>query len=505
MGDLRSATRYQQQANSFCTPPQRTIIHSDLNSTAYHGAAGNINAHWNAPPAIRVDKDGFQDIQLREDCRIIHDRAVTDSPPTREGLGNRLLSTLQQQSGSTTATALARSGTALHNRARSWAAYVPKLNTTNDQSSPTKGQHPPANERLPNKLFGDLFHGESAPVQIGVPTSPAKELDESELVMEYRSGFTERPSARHVRKESTTSVTSTRGPAKTSWFSRKPSVPAPASAPAKANVMEDEMLSVNINTALFPHGPGDPLSPQSYNDLLLNATNLLQRMQASYKEKVEYIASIQPEIEAQKEEVEETEIRSAHLKRQLEDLGKQAQEQKQVNEELIIKLSEEKMKLSEEREKSKTIRLVPRDTDGGASDEESHRRGKRRSAGDASDSGFESDVDTASVLSSGMDTPASHRQPHFMLTADQDVIPSRRTPPPRESVASSNACSGSTKQSLGHTAAWKTVEDLRNENRQLRMQVEEMQRTVQGCIDMVGGLAGGLTSGLSKIEPYNDD
>ncbi|KAK4621466.1 hypothetical protein CLAFUW4_07493 [Fulvia fulva] len=500
MGDLRGATRHQQQANSFYAPSQRSIINPDLTSTAYHGAAGNIDSHWNAPPAIRLDKDGFQDIQLCEESRLIRECAATTSPPTREGLGNRLLSTIQQQSASPTATALARSGTALHNRARSWAAYVPKLNTNSNQSSPTKGQPRPANEKLPNKLFGDLFHGESAPVHLGVPTSPTKELDESELVMDYQPGFTERPSARHARRGSTMSVKSTKGPAKTSWFGRKASTPAP-----KVNAIEDEILSININTSLFPHGQGDTLSPQSYNDLLLNATNLLQRMQASYKEKVEYIASIQPEIDAQKEEVEEAEIRSAHLKRQLEDLGKQQEEQKQVNEELMTMLSETKMKLSEEREKSKTIRLVPRDTEGGASDDESRRRGKRRSAGNASDSGFESDADTASVFSSGMQTPASHRQPHFMLS-DHDATPRRRALSPRESVASSNAWSGSTKHStVGNTVAWTTLEQLRHENRQLRMEKEVIQQNLQGCIEIVDGLAGGLAGNFSKLEPYSDD
>ncbi|EME43181.1 hypothetical protein DOTSEDRAFT_72534 [Dothistroma septosporum NZE10] len=498
MADLRDVARYQQHANSFSSSPQRTNTNTDLQSTAYHGAAGNIGSNWNAPPAIRLDKDGFQDIQLYDSPRNVQQRAVTTSTTAREGLGNRLLSTLQQQSVSPTATALARSGTALHNRARSWAAYVPKLNTTSVQSSPTKSQ-----PRPPNKLFGDLFHGESAPVQLGVPTSPTKELDESELVMEYKSGLTERPGARHARRESTMSVASTKGPAKSSWFSRRPIMPGPGCTSAKANVAEDEMLSMNINSSLFPQGPGDPLSPQAYNDLLLNATNLLQRMQASYKDKVEFIANIRPEMDAQKEEVEETEIRSAHLKRQLEDLGMQNQEQKKVNEELLIKLSEEKVKLQEEREKNKTIRLVPRDTEGGTSDEESHRRGKRRSAGNASDSGFESDADTASMLSSGVETPGSYRQSHFTLATDHDTI-RRRAHSPRESVASSNAWSGSTKQSLGETAAWNTVEQLRDENRQLRMQMEQMQHTVQSCIEMVNGLTSGMTSG-SKIQPYNDD
>lgn len=465
MGD--HATPQYELRNSF--RPPRPVNTSISSYTAYHGAAGE-----NSTPIIRLDNDDkFEDVRLK-------DPPKTAVPDTREGTGtgSKWLSSLS----TTNPTAAA-----LHSRARSWAANFPKLNTGNASSSPEKFDKA---EKRQSKIFGDLFNGESAPVQLGVPTSPTKE--ESEFVMEYKSGFTERPSSRRKASTASINLTSTKAPAKTSWFGKKQSLPAPTTPSSTA---QDEFVNMNINTSLFPHGPADELSPQAFNDLLLNATQLLQRMQAAYKEKVDYIGNIQPEMDAQREEVEEAETRSKHLKMQLEDIGRQNQEQKQVNEELIIKLSEEKMKLQEAREQSKTIRLVRRDTDEPLmSEDEAVRRRKRGSAGSASDSGFESDADTSSIFSAGLETPVSQRQqPQLMLTPDTDMTPSRHmnerqlysrgSTMSQQSTAFSNG-----KRMGGETAAWATVEQLRHENQALRMQVEQMQSGLQGVIDFVGGV-----------------
>ncbi|KAF2163578.1 hypothetical protein M409DRAFT_57460 [Zasmidium cellare ATCC 36951] len=470
MGDHE--TPQYELRNSFRPPRHVNTSPSSPSSTAYHGAAASCTT-----PTIRLDHDdGFEDVRLKEPAKPL--------PDAREGLGSKWLSSLS--TANPTAAALSRSGTALHSRAKSWAASFPKLNTANISTSPEKADK--AGNRQ-SKIFGDLFNGESAPVHLGVPTSPTKE--ESEFVMEYKSGFTERPSSR--RKDSPTTIAAAKpNTAKTSWFTRKPSMPAPVTP---ASAAQDEFVAMNINTSLFPHGPADELSPQAFNDLLLNATNLLQRMQAAYKEKVDYIDNVQPEIDAQKEEVEEVETRSKHLKMQLEDIGRQNQEQKQVNEELIIQLAEEKMKLQEAREASKTIRLVRRETDGteaGASDDEVAQRRKRRSAGSASDSGFESDADTSSVFSGGMETPVSQRHPQLMLTPDMDVTPSKHGQLfSRSSTMSQQSTAFSNTNRMGpESAAWATVEQLRHENQALRMQVEEMQSSLQGVIDFVGGVNG---------------
>ncbi|KXT00329.1 hypothetical protein AC578_5869 [Pseudocercospora eumusae] len=464
-----------------------------IHSTAYHGAEG----HLDLTPTLRFNnnnnnnnhnnnQNAFEDIRLNDRTR---------TSPVREGLGSRFLSSLSN--AQPTAAAIQRSGSILHGRARSWAAYVPKLNT-NNTSSPEKQDTQPK-PRPQSKIFGDLFNGESAPVQLGVPTSPTKEKEETEFVMEYQSGnFTERPIGGRVRKDSATKApaptptpANAAGNRKTSWFTRKPTLPAPAPVAVKA---EDDMLNLNINAGLFPHGPADPLSPHAFNDLLLNATHLLQRMQVAYKEKVDYIASIQPEIDAQKEEVDEARTRSEHLKMQLEDIGRQAEEQRQVNEELLIQLSQEKVKVQEAQEQAKTIRLVRRDTAETEFDTDSddmHCRRKRNSGGNASDSGFESDADTCSVFSSNIDTPTSaqyQQQPRLVVTLDHQSQPQVRYASSRDSRMSQQSTAYSaTKHHDSAFTAWTTVERLRNENRELRRQMEEMQCNLQSCIDLVSG------------------
>ncbi|KXT14453.1 hypothetical protein AC579_4807 [Pseudocercospora musae] len=444
-------------------------------------------------PTVAFDNNPFEHIPL-------HHRTRTSPVREGEGLGSRLLYSLSNAPPTAAAAAIQRSGSILHGRARSWAAYVPKLNT-NTTASPEKQESQPKSRPQSNNIFAHLFNGDSAPVQLGVPTSPTKEKEETEFVMQYQPGnFTERPIGGRVRRDSATPAptpTPTPTPAnaanrKTSWFTRKPTLPAPV--PAAVNV-EDDMLNLNINARLFPHGPADPLSPHAFNDLLLNATNLLLRMQVAYKEKVDYIASIQPEIDAQKEEVDEARTRSEHLKMQLEDIGRKAEEQRQVNEELLIQLSQEKVKVQEAQEQAKTIRLVRRDTADIGLDTDSddvRRRRKRTSGGNASDSGFESDADTSSVFSANIDTPVSaqhqHQQqerPRLVVTLDHQSQPQVRYASSRDSRMSQQSTAYSaTKHNDSAFNAWTTVERLRNENRDLRTQVEEMQCNLQSCIDL---------------------
>jgi hypothetical protein len=259
-------------------------------------------------------------------------------------------------------------------------------------------------------------------------------------------------------------------PQKTSWFSRR------ATSTSIPKHPSDELANVNINASLFPNGTVDPLNPAAFNDLLLNATNLLQRMQTAYKEKLAYISTIQPEIDAQREEVEEAETRSTHLKMQLEDMGRQAQEQETAMQEMARQLSEEKMKAQEAREAARTVRLVPRDSD----EEQTPRRRKRISGGSASDSGFESDLDSvfSAASPSGAETPMTAPSIHAWQAKGQDGVVGRA------------GNHGAGKRLGAENAAWATVEALRSENLDLRTQMEEMQRTLQGCIDFVGSVHG---------------
>ncbi|KAK5121928.1 hypothetical protein LTR85_004500 [Meristemomyces frigidus] len=448
-------------------------------STAYNGSEGYIDDSSTA--SIDLARDGFDDIQLPAPTKA--------ATPIRPALGSRLLSTFSNAQPA--AAALSRKGSILHSRAKSLAGFVPKLNTSTATITPGR-PHP---QQKPHPVFGDLFNGESAPVRLGIPpSSPTKE--ESEFIMEYKPTFTERPSGGPRRRSTAQSHVSQPSTASKSggWFSRKSTLPTP---PTPSPRPQDEILAIDINTSLFPDGPADSLSPHAFNELFLNATNLLQRMQAAYKEKVDYISTIQPEIDAQKEEVEEAKTRSRHLKLQLEDLSRQAADQNQTMQEMAMQLAEEKMKVHEAQESARsTVKLVRRPTDQSTDgdDEETPRRRKRGSAGSqASDSGFESDAEYAeSVISGGAEMPLS--PPTMTVTPAYDghdwAVNATKIRPAVSWQSSKSAGSGTTAYSskrLGSEgAAWATVESLRGENQSLRRQMEEMQRTLQGCIDFVG-------------------
>nr|OQO24382.1 hypothetical protein B0A51_06453 [Rachicladosporium sp. CCFEE 5018]OQO24723.1 hypothetical protein B0A51_05923 [Rachicladosporium sp. CCFEE 5018] len=367
----------------------------------------------------------------------------------RPALTSRLLSSITTSQPA--ASALTRSGSLLHSRAKSIAAYVPRLNSSSNPASAEPTQH------STNRLFGDLFNGESAPVRLGVAaSSPTKEKEETEFIMEYRPSFTERPSP---RSRQTSMIHQTpQSTSKTSWFSRRVTTSpiVPVSTPATE---PDDLVTLNVHTALFPHGRSDDLNPHAFNDLLLNATSLLERMQTAYKVEVDLVASVQPELEARREEVEEAETRSRHLKLQLEHMARRAQEQEQAMRELADQLTAEKMKVHElrspSRSRSKNLPETPCEP-----------RRRARTSGTtstASDSGFESDAEE-SVFShegsrGGNATPWSPASSAGTYFREGDEI-----------------------------SAWATVEQLRRENRGLKGRVGEMESTLETCIELVGGI-----------------
>lgn len=472
--------------------PNRSARSGSLRDTAYNGSEGHIN-----------DTDDSLAL-FDQDSQFVAPQSRAPTPPqqSRPAFGARVWSSISNAQPA--AAALSRKSSVLHSRARSLAAYVPKLNASSTSLTSTSER-----VQAPNKLFGDLFHGESAPIRLGPPISPSKEKEETEFVMEYTSTLTERPGSTFRRRETSESTRNT--PAqqqarKSSWFTRKPSQPTPT----KPRHQEDELATLNINLSLFPNGPADPLNPSAFNDLLLNATNLLQRMQIAYKEKSEFITNLQPELDAQRDEVEEAETRSRHLKMQLEDMSRQAQEREKAMQDIAQLLAEEKMRVQELRENAaRSIKLVRRDsTDGRATEvsgqeqqednETPTRRRKRSSNGSASDSGFESDLESvfsSSTSASGVQSPLS---PHPISLVGDD----RRHWPlhPHEmkdgtrvnTTALQRQSSSSTTASKSSAAgpAWATVEALRSENRDLKVQMAEMERELQGCIEFVGALEG---------------
>lgn len=438
-------------------------------SVAYHGSEGQIDDR--SVSSLDFARHDVENITVPEPTK----------GGARPALGSQFLSTLSNNA-QPAAAALSRKSSVLHSRAKSSLSgfRLPKFNG-NGQT----GDKTPEKQQQSNRGLGDLFHGESAPVRLGAPLSPTRE--DAPFVMEYRPAFTERPAASR-RRSAAPPQTTPNTPPKTSWFSRKSNAPTPP-----ATQTRDEFLNMDINSTLFPSGPADPMSPHAFNDLLINASNAIQRMQHAYREKAEFISSIGPEIDAQKEEVEEVETRSRHLKMQLEDMSRKAEEQNQAMREMAEQLAASKLEASEaqeavRREQAKardTVKIVRRDTgDSEESDKDVTPRHKRRSgASQASDSGFESDADYADSVPSGPASPmklAASPSPVY----DGSDWPQRPAPSKQNSWFGAQSVGGR----AGDVASRQTIEGLRGENWELRKQVAEMERNLQGCLDFVGGL-----------------
>lgn len=207
---------------------------STTSSTAYNGSEGYIDDQ--EYPGVDLDRDGYESLGAQS----VSGKAGT----TRPALGSRLLSSIQNSQPA--AAALTRSKSIFHSRAKSLASFVSKPSTPSSEQAPQQ----------PHRLFGDLFNGESAPVRLGIPpSSPTKEKEEMETLMDYKPSLTERPQ-RALRRTSTTPQTPLQQTTtKTGWFGRKITTTAP-----KAPVPKDELVSLDIWTTLFPNGPIEELS-----------------------------------------------------------------------------------------------------------------------------------------------------------------------------------------------------------------------------------------------------
>lgn len=117
----------------------------------------------------------------------------------------------------------------------------------------------------------------------------------------------------------------------------------PTTSPATS--MDDEILNLNIEAALFPSGSPtdrDVFSPAAFKNLQANATGLLLRMQNAYRQRVVTLGDLTAENGARNEELEEAETRAHHLKMQLEGMARKAADQEREMKALMDELAAEK-------------------------------------------------------------------------------------------------------------------------------------------------------------------
>ncbi|KAI9790572.1 MAG: hypothetical protein M1835_000904 [Candelina submexicana] len=351
------------------------------------------------------------------------------------------------------------------------------------------------------------FNGNSAPVNLFV-------LPASEPTPSLQASPTVRPA--NNRSSTTQSTAST---SRFSLFSTKsmaekiPSSDVPASA-------DDEFLNLDIEAALFPSGPADPLSQSSFENLKMNAECLFLRLQTAYKLRTSSLHELTAEKTAQDEELDETETRCRHLKQQLDDMALKVLEQEKAMKDMADELAAEKrMRREEEEARQKSLALVK-----GPS------RKRESTATIASDSGFESEEDDSraesvfsqtesplsrsGTMSSSTSETGSH-QTYQQPQVPPQVLQTRPSMPPKRTSTFQRVFNGISAPSStdsgfdgkgaedskspqwgcancqgGNAAmAWCMAGDLRKQNRVLGERVTYLEGAVESCIDVIGGLS----------------
>jgi hypothetical protein len=250
----------------------------------------------------------------------------------------------------------------------------------------------------------------------------------------------------------------------------------PRSPPPQASIApEDPLRSHSIDSALFPLGPVDPLDPTAFHDLLSNATSIISTFQGIYNASFSEVHYLHNEIVMQKDEVEQADTRTQHLKLQLDEVAAQLAVQRQKSDMLEHMLKEEqsRRKKSEENQESNRFGAQPfKVEEEGVSPKAAHRR---------SDSGFESDG--SSIYSVH---PQTFKSPNIVSVEKEDdslqvqEIECEETKEhPAHVAASCQNCTGALNTStLGNT-------DLQTENQQLKIRVLELEIAVDSCMDMI--------------------
>ncbi|KAF2490400.1 hypothetical protein BU16DRAFT_530893 [Lophium mytilinum] len=354
----------------------------------------------------------------------------------------------------------------LHSPTKSLASFIPSRATLE-----SAGQAKP---RVA-KVFSDWFGGSSAPVALGVASRPEepeysegeeeqdnedsedeREREEEELDQEDAMAnniFTRAPifSRTTTSKSSVSTPHSTPTPVSTpskfSWLlnsSKAPTTPSKA-APKNFHNPSDELLSLDITHALFPHGPVDPLAPSSFHDLLSAAENLCTRYQSSYRALSSALSDTRAEQSAQDDELDEAETRARHLKMQLDDMAARAVEQDQKMQMLYEELRMEKERRKEEEEARMRSLALVRGPDcghnphcaaytGTQEDRDATPRKHKRVSGSGScvsDSGFESECDSVFSRRNGAMSPTDTLPSSAASEADFDERERKPMGPPQ--------------------------------------------------------------------------
>ncbi|RWA12882.1 hypothetical protein EKO27_g2201 [Xylaria grammica] len=292
---------------------------------------------------------------------------------------------------------------------------------------------------------------------------------------------------------------------------------SPTQAPART---DDELCDIDIEAALFPAQSldGDTFSPAAYKNLQTNATGLLHRMQDAYRQRMIALREMQAEREAQREEMEEMELRTRHFKNQLEKMAAKAAEQESAMQQLVAELQAEKRARHEEHvSREKMFRAAEEGSIVGNEDlcVDDYERKRWRASNSTVKSELSIDTDgdsaesesifsrsrsptamTAMTETESLDVPPSLHprgavpkpKSAQQLTAFQRLVKGISAIKEESENAESRIDGCRNCRGQDSSVAWNTVSLLRDENIALKQRVAHLDVVVEGALDVVNGI-----------------
>ena len=371
--------------------------------------------------------------------------------------------------------------------------------------------------KRPTSTLADWFSGESDPITFAIISSPTKERSDPLEPMDSSSleqNVTNDKQAAMNRLISKPPIIS-----RFSLFGSKPAVPK---APIAFSDLHDEWHELDVKSALSLPPSADPYSPSALKTLQQKAENLLSRLQAAYKQRSQVLHDVLAEKEAQSEELEGAQMRTRHLKLQLDDMTAKLADQDKAMMDLVDQLAQEKQARREAEHARSAVNTqhpetMKPDEDNHKTDPQYNKRQWKSRTSTASDLSLDSEASCADSLFSrpGATSPAmsmssvstvnspelQHQQQLPLPTNPHQSQQFRQTSTPFSRLSSLTArgkgtsaitapSNGQCTNCKGHgeSEAWNLVGILKLENQGLKSRLGQLESTVDDCLDMVKGL-----------------
>jgi hypothetical protein len=339
------------------------------------------------------------------------------------------------------------------------------------------------------KSLASWFDGASDPVNIGLVPSPKKEKDnplQSEATTdtmfsnstESVDTLTKRPGRPSSQAPSATRFS----------FFRKQSA-APTLTPAEI----EQLGTIDIRDALFPHGVADELSPAAFKNLQLNAEGTLRKFQTAHMEQQQQIRKLNATNTSQADDLEASQMRGEHLKLQLVEMAERASEQERLITALRNELaamhnpnSDAEIELAQS-----SVRKVP-SLDISATFQTA--RSKRNRVSDISSAASSEQSDRYSIFSTDQrlaDSPGTSVAPSpVMKHASMHIATLSPALPQHEhsavSVIPVTECQKC--HNVKASEAWDVITMMKMESQALKDRIEELEGANEQALDLLGGL-----------------